>query len=136
MHTQMELNCREKPASELPSIWLIPLFEDIDSVGNIRGYLDKLWDYVIQSRHMTQSPQQRFAEIIPEVFIAGSDLSQQVGQAAGAYQYLKAKYDIQAWLAEHGVAEIMRIKLGCGEPMQRQGGYYTRVAGSPAFMSS
>ena len=30
----------------------------------------------------------------------------------------------------------MRIKLGSGEPMQRQGGYYTRVAGSPAFLSS
>ncbi len=136
MHTQMEQTLRENPAIELPSIWLIPLFEDIDSVGNIRVYLDKLWDYVIQSRQMTQSPQQRFAEIVPEVFIAGSDLSQQVGQAAGAYQYLKAKYDIQAWLAEHRVAEIMRIKLGSGEPMQRQGGYYNRVAGRPAFLSS
>ena len=91
MHNQMEQTLRENPAIELPSIWLIPLFEDIETVGNIRSYLDRLWDYAIQSRQMTQSPQQRFAEIIPEVFIAGSDLSQQISQAAGAYQYLKGK---------------------------------------------
>ena len=136
MHIQKEDTLRENPAVDVPSIWLIPLFEDIDSVRNIRDYLDKLWDYVIQSRQITQSPQQRYAEIVPEVFIAGSDLSQQVGQAAGAYQYMLAKYDIQAWLAEHGVAEVMRIKLGSGESMQRQGGYYARVAGRPAFVSS
>ncbi len=136
MRIHLEQTLRENPAVELPSIWLIPLFEDIDSVGSIRTYLDNLWDYGLQSRQMTQSPQQRFAEIIPEVFIAGSDLSQQVGQAAGAYRYLKAKYDFQAWLGEHGVAENLRIKLGSGEPMQRQGGYYSRVAGSPAFISS
>ena len=136
MHNQMEQTLRENPAIEVAPIWLIPLFEDIETVGNIRSYLDKLWDYVIQSRQMSQSPQQRFAEIIPEVFIAGSDLSQQIGQAAGAYQFLKAKFNIQAWLSEHGVAEIMRIKLGSGEPMQRQGGYYNRIAGSPAFLSS
>ncbi len=61
-------------------------------------------------------------------------MSQQVSQAAGALLYLKAKYDIQTWLAEHGVAEAMRIKLGSGEPMQRQGGYYSRVAGCAAFL--
>jgi aspartate/methionine/tyrosine aminotransferase len=136
MRIQREQTLREYPSIELPSIWLIPLFEDIDSVGDIRGYLDRVWDYAIQSRQTAQSPQQRFAEIIPEVFIAGSDLSQQVSQAAGAFLYLKAKYDFQAWLAEHGVAESMRIKLGSGEPMQRQGGYYARVAGSPAFLNS
>jgi hypothetical protein len=36
-------------------------------------------------------------------------------------------------LAEHGVAEQVRIKLGSGEAMQRQGGYYSQVAGQPAF---
>jgi aspartate/methionine/tyrosine aminotransferase len=136
MRIQAEQTRRDHPSIELPSIWLIPLLEDIDSVRNIRPYLDRVWEYATQSRQTAQSPQHRFAEIIPEVFIAGSDLSQQVSQAAGAFLYLKAKYEMQGWLAEHRVAEALRIKLGSGEPMQRQGGYYARQAGCPAFLSS
>jgi hypothetical protein len=115
---------------------LIPLFEDIDTVRNIRNYLDRIWDYATQSRHSQQSPQDRFKEIISEVFIAGSDLSQQVSQAKAAQLYRKAKYDTHSWLAEHGVVDAVRIKLGSGEPMQRQGGYYSDVAGQPAFGKS
>jgi hypothetical protein len=136
MRIQAEQTRREHPSVELPSIWLIPLLEDIDSVTAIRTYLDRVWDYAEQSRQTAQPPQDRFAEIIPEVFIAGSDLSQQASQAAGAHLYLKAKYDLQAWLAEHGASETLRIKLGSGEPMQRQGGYYSSVAGRPAFQDS
>ena len=136
MRIQAEQTRREHPSVELPSVWLIPLLEDIDSVSAVRTYLDRVWDYSEQSRQTAQSPQDRFAEIIPEVFIAGSDLSQQASQAAGAHLYLKAKYDLQAWLAEHGASETLRIKLGSGEPMQRQGGYYSSVAGRPAFPDS
>jgi hypothetical protein len=136
MRIQAEQTLREHPGVELPSIWLIPLMEDLDSVKNIRTYLDRVWEYADQSRHAAQSPQERFSEIVPEVFIAGSDLSQQVSQATGALLYLKAKYDMQAWLAEHGVADALRLKLGSGEPMQRQGGYYSHVAGSKAFLKS
>ncbi|MBN2469856.1 MAG: hypothetical protein JXN59_03950, partial [Anaerolineae bacterium] len=99
-------------------------------------YLDQIWDYATQSRQTAQTPQDRFAEIISEVFIAGSDLSQQVSQAAGAYVYKKARYDVQSWLVEHGTTEPVRIKLGSGEPMQRQGAYYSRVAGAHAFRNS
>jgi hypothetical protein len=60
-------------------------------------------------------------------------LSQQIGQANAAQVYRKAKYDIHSWLVEHGIVGAVRIKLGSGEPMQRQGGYYSRVAGQPAF---
>ena len=136
MRIQGEQARRDHPSTELPSIWLIPLFEDLETVRNVRSYLDRVWEYAAQSRTTTQSPQERFAEIIPEVFIAGSDLSQQVSQARSAFLYRKAKYDLQAWLAEHQVAEAVRIKLGSGEPMQRQGGYYSRVAGQPAFIRS
>ncbi len=136
MRIQAEQTRRDHPDVELPPVWLIPLMEDIDSVSSIRTYLDRVWDYAVQSRQTAQSPQDRFAEIIPEVFIAGSDLSQQASQAAGAHLYLKAKYDLQAWLAEHGASETLRIKLGSGEPMQRQGGYYSIVAGRPAFLES
>jgi aspartate/methionine/tyrosine aminotransferase len=133
MRTQAEQVRREHPEAQLPSIWLIPLFEDIEAVENIPAYLERIWDYATQSRHTDQSPQSRFAEVLAEVFIAGSDLSQQIGQAHSAFEYLKAKYHIQTWLAEHGVAEAVRLKLGSGEPMQRQGGYYSRVAGRPAI---
>jgi len=136
MRIQAEQTRRDHPEVELPPVWLIPLMEDIDSVSSVRSYLDRVWEYAVQSRQTAQSPQDRFAEIIPEVFIAGSDLSQQASQAAGAHLYLKAKYDLQAWLAEHGASETLRIKLGSGEPMQRQGGYYSEVAGRLAFPES
>jgi len=136
MRTQLEQARREHPEVELPSIWLVPLFEDIDSIRNIRAYLEQVWDYATQSRHTAQTPHQRFTEIITEVFVAGSDLSQQVGQAAGAHLFQKAKFDVQSWQVEHGTAETVRVKLGSGEPMQRQGAYYSPVAGKHAFMNS
>lgn len=136
MRTQREQTRREYPTAELPLIGLIPLFEDIDSINNIRTYLERVWDYATQSRSMTQSPQQRFAESIPEIFIAGSDLSQQVGQARAAALFHQAKYETYAWLAEHHLVEHLRIKLGSGEPMQRQGGYYSDVAGRAAFLDT
>ncbi len=136
MRTQLEQVRRDHPALDLPSIWLIPLFEEASSVKNVRAYLDDVWRYASQSRHTAQPPQERFTEIMAEVFFAGSDLSQQVSQAAGALLYQKAKFDVRSWLAEHGVAEDVRIKMGSGEPMQRQGAYYSRVAGLRAFADS
>lgn len=136
MRTQLEQARREHPTADLPSVWLIPLFESVEAVENIRGYLDQVWDYATQSRHTAQSAQSRFTEMICEVFVAGSDLSQQVSQAAAAFLYQKATFDVQSWLVEHGTAESVRVKLGSGEPMQRQGAYYSRVAGVPAFQDS
>ena len=124
---------RSHPAVALPSIWLIPLFEDLESVGNVPAYLSRLWDHALQSRRAGQDAKDRFAEIVPEVFIAGSDLCQQIGQPPGASLYRQAKQDVMLWLAEHGLAERVRMKLGSGEPMQRQGGYYSPVAGEAAF---
>ena len=136
MQVQRENVLRKAPTVELPSIWLIPLFEDTESVENIPVYLDQIWEYANQSRQSAQSTHSRFAEIISEVFIAGSDLSQQVGQAASSHLYHKAKYQVQTWLAEHGTAEDVRFKLGSGESTQRQGGYYSPIAGQPAFSDS
>jgi hypothetical protein len=136
MHAEAEQVRRKNPAIEIPSIWLIPLLEDTGTVRGIRSYLDRVWDYATQSRQSTQSVQTRFGEIVPEIFIAGSDLSQHEGQPAGALIYCQGKFEIQTWLAEHGVAESTRIKLGSGEPMQRQGGYYSRHAGQAAFLNT
>ncbi len=133
MNSQAERFRREYPGVELPSIWLIPLFEDIEAVQQIPDYLDRLWDYAAQTRHTDQTPQERLSEFLAEIFIAGSDLSQQIGQAHGAFEYARSKHRIQTWLAEHGLTGSIRLKLGSGEPMQRQGGYYSSVAGQPAF---
>jgi aspartate/methionine/tyrosine aminotransferase len=133
MRARREQSLRKRADLELPSINLIPLFEDIDAVKTIPAYLGTIWDYALQSRRIDQETEDRFAEIVSEVFIAGSDLSQQVGQAAGAALYGQAKYELTLWLAEHRLAERVRIKLGSGEPMQRQGGYYAEVSGKAAF---
>lgn len=120
-------------AAELPPIWLVPLFEERTVLHGVRGYLDKLWEYAVQSRRLSQSPEDRLAELISEVFIAGSDLSQEVGQTAAQAAFRKAKYEIVSWLAERGLAGEIRVKLGAGEPMQRQGCYYAPISGRPAF---
>ncbi|MDP3580479.1 MAG: hypothetical protein Q8S39_01005, partial [Ignavibacteria bacterium] len=102
----------------------------------IGGFLNKIWEYSLQSRRLNQETSERFTEIITEVFVAGSDLSQQIGQAAGMSFYKEAKHEVTTWLAEHGLIGKIRMKMGSGEPMQRQGGYYTTVAGTRAFIQS
>ena len=132
LRARREAVLRSAPA-ELPIVSTVPLFEDVEVVRNIRAYLDKIWEYAIQSRTLSQSPEQRLSEMICEIFIAGSDLSQQIGQTAGRAEFRKAKYEIIRWLAERGLVGQVRIKMGNGEPMQRQGGYYSPVSGLPAF---
>ncbi len=135
MRARREHVLRDHAGVELPPVWLIPLFEDIDAVRGIVGYLNKLWEHALQSRRLNQETHERFGEVIEEVFIAGSDLSQQVGQPAGAFLYRQAKYEITRWLAERGLSQQVRLKLGTGEPMQRQGGYYGETSGEPAFLT-
>ena len=136
MRAQREQILRDNPKLKIPSIWLIPLFEDTDSVKNLKNYLNKIWEYSLQSRRLNQETRERFAEIITEIFVAGSDLSQHVGQTAGMNLYKEAKYQLTSWLAEKGLLGIVRMKMGSGEPMQRQGGYYSPVVGQPAFIRS
>jgi aspartate/methionine/tyrosine aminotransferase len=136
LRARREQALRSMPQLELPTIQLIPLFEDLSAVRSIPAYLTKIWEYALQSRLVDQETDDRFAEIISEVFIAGSDLSQQVGQAAGASLYKQAKHELMFWLAEHGLIDRVRIKMGSGEPMQRQGGYYAAVSGKRAFSTS
>ena len=131
-----EQSLRENHELEIPYISLIPLFEDIEAVRNLKGYLNKIWEYSLLSRRINQETNERFLELIGEVFVAGSDLSQQVGQAAGMNLFKEAKYELTSWLAEKGLIGKVRMKMGSGEPMQRQGGYYTPVVGMPAFIHS
>jgi aspartate/methionine/tyrosine aminotransferase len=124
---------RRMETDPIAPVFLIPLFEEIDSVQGIPDYLTKVWEYALQSRRLGQETRNRFAEIIPEVFIAGSDLSQQVGQTAGMALYREAKQAIVQWAATRDLVGLVRIKMGSGEPMQRQGGYYAPQSGRPAF---
>ncbi len=136
MRAYREQILRENNELEIPFIWLVPLFEDIVSVKNLKNYLNKIWEYSLQSRRLNQETSERFAEIITEIFVAGSDLSQQVSQTAGMHLYKEAKHELSSWLAEKGLIGIVRMKMGSGEPMQRQGGYYSAVVGKPAFVKS
>ena len=52
MHAQRELNIRENNSVITPNIWLIPLFEDIVAVKNLKNYLNKIWEYSFQSRRI------------------------------------------------------------------------------------
>ena len=112
MRAQREEFLREEPDLDIPSVKLIPLFEEIDMVQAIPRYLGKVWEYALQSRRISQETRDRFAEMVSEVFIAGSDLSQQVSQAAGAALFAHAKRDIAHWLAEHGLADAVRLETG------------------------
>jgi len=116
----------------LPSIWIIPLFEDLDTVRNLESYLDRLWEYAVQSRRIGCSPADRFAELTCELFVAGSDLSQQIGQPSGSALYREAKFRATRWFAQKGIVGRVRIKLGSGEPAQRQAGYFDPAAGQRA----
>ena len=127
LRMKREYTLRNDPDLPTPPIWLVPLFEDLDTVNRLDGYLDKLWEYAIQSRKLDQKISSRFSEMICELFIAGSDLSQQISQPAGADAFRRAKYQAVYWLAERGLVDSIRIKLGCGEPMQRQGGYLSHI---------
>lgn len=136
LYSKREQILRENPTLELPNIWIIPLFEDIDSVKNLENYLNKIWEYSFQSRRINQETHERFSEIITEIFVAGSDLSQQVGQTSALNLYKQAKFDLMKWLATHNLIGKVRMKMGNGEPMQRQGGYYSPYASKPAFIKS
>ena len=136
LRARREHMLRDHPGIDMPALRLIPLLEDPDAVRGMTAYLNKLWEYSLQSRRLNQETRDRFAEVVEELFIAGSDLSQQVGQPAGAQLYRQAKYELLHWLARHGLAERVRLKLGSGEPMQRGGGYYNDVSGTPAFVQS
>lgn len=132
MKTARETGIKDT-GTEIPSVSFIPLFEDQKSVSNVTGYLNKIWEYSFQSRKIAETTEERFSGIISEIFIAGSDLSQQVSQSAAMALYREAKYNTVLWLAEKGLLDSVRMKLGCGEPMQRQGGYYSTVSGNNAF---
>ena len=134
--SERERVLRNADTAHLPKVWSVPLFEDLDNVEKVESYLDKIWDYAVQSRSIAQEPKDRFAEIICEVFVAGSDLSQQVGQTSSSLLYNTAKHKTIDWLAKKGLVENVRMKLGSGEPMQRQGGYYAEFSSKPAFIQT
>jgi len=127
---------RKNPNADIPPVWIVPLFEDIDTVRNIESYLDRVWEYAVQSRRMDRPAQDRLSEMICELFVAGSDLSQQVGQPSARLLYQEVRHRIVRWLAGKSMVGRIRIKLGSGEPMQRQGGYYDPISGHPVLVQS
>ncbi len=129
MRAQREEFLREESDLDIPSVKLIPLFEEIDMVQAIPRYLGKVWEYALQSRRISQETRDRFSEMVSEVFIAGSDLSQQVSQAAGAALFAQAKRDIAHWLAEHGLCGCRPSETGKRRTDAAAGRILCRVLG-------
>ncbi|KAA3610053.1 MAG: aminotransferase class I/II-fold pyridoxal phosphate-dependent enzyme [Calditrichaeota bacterium] len=131
-----ELINRENPDRTIKGFWLIPLFEEESILNNLQEYLDDIWSYAEQSRFIKQPVSDRFQEILCEIFVAGSDLSQQIGQAKSWDLFKGTKFLFYKWLAQKGIIGKMRIKLGCGEPMQRQGGYFNDFSGKAVLFKN
>ena len=127
---------RHSDEISLPNIWMVPLFEDLETIRSLDSYLDQVWEYAVQSRRLGQESSGRFQEILCEIFFAGSDLSQQIGQPAGDALYRQAKYQLVQWLVDHDLTGSVRTKLGSGESAQRQGGYYDPRGSMPPVLSS
>ena len=45
---------RDHPGIDMPVLRLIPLFEEPDAVRGLTAYLNKLWEYSLQSRRLTR----------------------------------------------------------------------------------
>lgn len=127
---------RENAASQLHPLWLVPLFEEEETVADIESYLNQIWEYARQTRPVSQPISERFKQISCEMFVAGSDLSQQVGQVKSLELFKETKVTFYRWLAEKGLSGALRLKLGSGEPMQRQGGYYAAHSGQAILWNS
>jgi len=125
---------RNNPNIEIPIVTIAPLFEDFTAVRNLNEYLEKIYERASQTKRIDQKIEDRFGEIISEIFIAGSDLSQQVGQPLGLVLYKEAKLNLYQFLSFKNLLTKVRIKLGSGEPMQRQGNYYSFSSGKKLFV--
>ncbi len=134
LRARREAILRSQPDLALPYIWTVPLFEEIEVVRKVEEHLEALWNYACNHRSTAQTVEQRFQEMLCEIFIAGSDLSQQVSQTVAAHLYRETSFKVVRWLARKGLAGKIRLKLGSGEPMQRQGGFYDNLGSKPAFV--
>lgn len=103
-------------------ISLVPLFESEETVSGkqIGEYLEKMWRY-FNNMYGKDGPT-RFRESINEIFIAGSDLSKEIGQTTA----LAKAWDVSMTVAEFNrkYDTDVRVKLGTGEAPFRQGGLW------------
>ena len=100
---------------------LVPLFESAKTVApeSIQKYLETMWDEYNRDR---EGGVERFKEEINEIFIAGSDLSKEIGQTSALVLTWEALAEVVAFNRAHGTD--VRVKLGTGEAPFRQGGFW------------
>ena len=112
----------ERPGDYSTQIALVPLFESEETVAPeiIREYLKKAWAYYAD--FYKDQGLELFNQNISEVFIAGSDLSKEIGQTSALVMAWDAIGAIVAFNKEHGTD--VRLKLGAGEAPFRQGGFW------------
>ncbi len=103
-------------------ISFVPLFESEETVDpdKITGYLEKMWDYF--SKYKGGDGQKEFEKHINEVFIAGSDLSREVGQTSALVRTWETAIAVHEFNKKY--TTNVRVKWGTGEAAFRQGGLW------------
>ena len=116
-----DLKYEDRPGDYSTQISLVPLFESEKTVApkSIDEYLVHMWNYY-DGKYKDGADQ--FRQNINEVFIAGSDLSKEIGQTSAL---------VKAWEALAAIVEFnkqyktdIRLKIGTGEAPFRQGGLW------------
>lgn len=115
---------QELENSDIP---IVPLFEGEDTVApeRITVYLETMWKQY--QEQYKENAKERFQQEVNEIFIAGSDLSKEVGQFAALVKVWQAAQAIDVFNKAHNV--IVDLKLGTGEAPFRQGGYWDPEGG-------
>lgn len=104
-------------------ISIVPLFEGEDTVApeKITQYLETMW--------VQYNNKEKFQREVNEIFIAGSDLSKEVGQFSALVKVWQAAKAIDSFNKKYDV--VVDLKLGTGEAPFRQGGYWDPEAYLP-----
>ncbi len=110
---------------------LIPLFEEESVLLRLEEYLDHVWNYAAESAALNQEVPARFSELVSEIFVAGSDLSQNIGSISSRSMFNNTVRRFIEWQIAKNISPLLRVKLGCGEAAQRQAGYYNPYSGRP-----
>ncbi len=140
LHLKRYLGEKGERLDEIP---LTPLYEELTTTSPeaVTQNLERLWEAcgsVAKKRSPELPPEALRAEQVKvfhkhhrEVFFAGSDLSKETGQLAALVRLQGCLKAIHAFNRDHAT-EVM-AKLGSGESLFRQGGFYDATYKKSAF---
>jgi hypothetical protein len=103
-------------------IAIVPLFESkaTTSPDFIKKYLNKIWDFCQKETTTEDDAKNLINKRFNEIFVAGSDLSKEMGQAAALSAFDDVCVEVAVFNVIHDTN--IRVKLGSGGSAARQGG--------------